>query len=119
MKRAAWQTEGVFQNSFTRRTTRDNCHGYLKSVVGTRQAAEQIYRGAARDDSGAPRACQLPQSGALWRLFRAHLLAPVSAQFFVARVPRQNASGRGLAEARTDCGARCFVHSQERKEDLR
>src|SRR5215467_5186035 len=94
MKRAVWQTEGVFKNSFTRRTTRDRGHGHLKSVAGTRQAAAQIYRRAASNDPGATRTCQLPESGSLWRLLRAHLLAPVSGSVSVARFPRQNASDR-------------------------
>src|SRR5262245_37691838 len=50
IKRAVWQTEGVFQNSFTCRTTRDRSHGHLKSIAGTHQAAAQIYRRVARDD---------------------------------------------------------------------
>src|SRR5215510_3613543 len=119
MKRAVWQTEGVYQNSFTRRTTRDRSHGHLKSVAGTRQAAAQIYLRAASNDPGATRACQLPESGSLWRLLGAHLLAPVSASVSVARFPRQNASGSDRQYARTDCGAGCFVHSQERQADLR
>src|SRR5262249_26248283 len=119
MKRAVWQTEGVFQNSFTRCTTRDRSHGHLKSIAGTRQAAAQIYRRATGDDPGATRTCQLPESGSLWRLLGAHLLAPVSAPVSVDRVPRQNAPGRDRQHARTDRGAGCFVHSQERQEDLR
>src|SRR5215470_9757363 len=98
MKRAVWQTEGVFKNSFTRRTTRDRGHGHLKSVAGTRQAAAQIYRRAASNDPGATRTCQLPESGSLWRLLRAHLLAPVSGSVSMARVPRQNASDLSIVK---------------------
>jgi len=65
MKRVVWQKEGVYQNSFSCRTTRDRSHGYLKTIAGARQAAAEICRSVARDDFGAARARQLSESGAL------------------------------------------------------
>jgi hypothetical protein len=42
MKRVVRQKESVYQDSFSRRTTRDNCHGYLKATVGTVQARRKF-----------------------------------------------------------------------------
>lgn len=66
MKRAVRQKEGVYQNSFSSRMTRDNCHGYLKTSTGTLQAPAENYRSIDRYDVGDAWADQLSQSGALW-----------------------------------------------------
>jgi hypothetical protein len=57
IKRDVWQTEGVYFISFNRRPTRDNCHGNLKPVDETRQAATQISGGSDRNND-APRNLQ-------------------------------------------------------------
>ena len=55
MKWAVRQIEGVYQNPFFSRTTRDRSHGYLKTAPGSRQAPAEICGGVARHDSGTAR----------------------------------------------------------------
>jgi hypothetical protein len=71
MKWAVRQQEGVFQNSFSSRTTRDRSHGYLRTSTGTLQAPAQIFGGVNRHDFSGTRTRQLPQSGALRDVLRA------------------------------------------------
>jgi hypothetical protein len=118
MKRAVWQKEGVYQNSFFSCTARDNCHGYLKTDAGTLQAPAEFYGGVVRHDPRGTRTGQLPEFSALRGVLRTHLRAAFCATLSLVDVPRASAARLRADGASIDARAGCLLHSQERQGDL-
>ena len=88
MKWVVRQKESVLPNSFFSRTTRDNCHGYLKTSTGAVQAPAKFSCRADRNDVSSARTRQLSQSGALRGVARAHVRAALCAALPVVDVSR-------------------------------
>jgi hypothetical protein len=119
MKRVVRQKESVYQDSFSRRTTRDNCHGYLKATVGTVQAPAEICSRIDRNDFGGTGARQLSQSGALRGVQRAHVCAAVCTILPVVELSRAGHSTHLTRVTPPYFGAGRFVHFQERQAYVR